>query len=204
MALHTIRSETESCQKEYVDRAKNRYRQKRIDNWNHASPQHGNPRRIGAYYHKLLQHYYRFLVPPGLRVLELGCGHGDLLASLNPSLGVGVDFSNEMIQSASVKHPHLFFILNDAHDIVFKERFDIIILSHVLEHFDDPGDIISQIKKVSKRWIIVACPNPIRFKVLVKHALFRRNYSNLGHVYSWDRSHLTNFLEFHNDEIFQH
>ena len=34
--------------------------------------------------------FSQFLIPPGKRVLELGCGRGDLLASLRPSHGVGV------------------------------------------------------------------------------------------------------------------
>jgi cyclopropane fatty-acyl-phospholipid synthase-like methyltransferase len=29
--------------------------------------------------------FTQFLIPPGKRVLELGCGRGDLLASLKPS-----------------------------------------------------------------------------------------------------------------------
>ena len=32
--------------------------------------------------------FTRFLIPPGKRVLELGCGRGDMLATLQPSYGV--------------------------------------------------------------------------------------------------------------------
>ena len=42
----------------------------------------------------------QFLIPPGKRVLELGCGRGDLLAALEPSYGVGVDFSARTIAKA--------------------------------------------------------------------------------------------------------
>ena len=38
-------------------------------------------------------------------ILELGCGHGDLLACLNPSKGVGIDFSENMLRAAAEKHP---------------------------------------------------------------------------------------------------
>jgi SAM-dependent methyltransferase len=112
--------------------AKHRYRKERIANWNRVSKQKEDPRRVGAFYQKLLQHYYKFLIPPGLRVLELGCGHGDLLASLKPSLGVGIDFSGEMIRQALARHPQLFFLQADAHEIEFKEEFDVIILSDLV------------------------------------------------------------------------
>ena len=36
--------------------------------------------------------YMRFLVPPGQKILELGCGNGHLLSALSPKEGVGVDF----------------------------------------------------------------------------------------------------------------
>ena len=50
-----------------------------------------------GYYHQRLTEIYRYLVAPGQRVLEIGCGTGDLLSALKPSVGVGVDFSEEMI-----------------------------------------------------------------------------------------------------------
>src|SRR5689334_20910042 len=53
----------------------------------------GRWRRINAAYHADDFKFMRFLIPPGKRVLELGCGMGDLLAALEPSYGVGIDFA---------------------------------------------------------------------------------------------------------------
>ena len=50
-----------------------------------------------AFYYEQDRDYMRFLIPEGQSVLDLGCGTGDLLASLKPSRGVGVDFSARMI-----------------------------------------------------------------------------------------------------------
>src|ERR1700732_3930432 len=67
------------------------YRDERITYWNSYTR-----RKSSNYYHRRLIEIYQFLIPPGQRVLEMGCGDGDLLASLKPSEGVGVDFSPEM------------------------------------------------------------------------------------------------------------
>jgi ubiquinone/menaquinone biosynthesis C-methylase UbiE len=54
-------------------------------------------RKLNAAYHDGDRKFMRFLIPPGKRVLELGCGSGHLLAALQPSYGVGVDFSAKVI-----------------------------------------------------------------------------------------------------------
>ena len=64
---------------------------------------------IGRHYQQLLHKQYAFWVPPGLRVLEVGCGLGDLLAAVKPARGVGVDFSPAMIALARERHPELEF-----------------------------------------------------------------------------------------------
>ena len=69
-----------------------------------------------------LQEIYRFHVSPNQHVLEIGCANGNLLAALHPSRGVGVDFSEAMIQHAKANHPTLEFIHADAHDLSLYQR----------------------------------------------------------------------------------
>src|SRR5712671_1185605 len=70
-------------------------------------------RRFNAAYHNDDRKFMRFLVPPGKRVLELGCGSGHMLAALEPSFGVGVDFSPKTIAKARTLYPHLSFVQGD-------------------------------------------------------------------------------------------
>ncbi|MBI2948004.1 MAG: glycosyltransferase [Verrucomicrobia bacterium] len=81
------------------------------------------PRESARYYHRLLQRYFAFLIPPGARVVEIGCGIGDLLAAVRPSRGVGVDFSPAMIDLARPRHPGLEFHVGDAADFSSPEPF---------------------------------------------------------------------------------
>ena len=130
------------------DPAEFRFRQKRIAHWNRVSAQKENPGRPGAYYQKLLQHYFGFLIPPGLRILELGCAHGDLLSHLKPSIGVGVDFSDEMIRAASKKYPDLTFLHACVGDIELKEDFDVIILSDLVNDLWDLQPLLEKLRNI--------------------------------------------------------
>jgi SAM-dependent methyltransferase len=121
------------------------YTIERILHWDQLSFKKGNPRRIGAFYHKLLHHYYRLVVPPGMRVLELGCGQGDLLAALKPSLGLGLDFAPGMLRVAKKRHPDLLFVRADAHAVPLNCKFDVIILSDLVNDLWDVQRVLNQI-----------------------------------------------------------
>ena len=52
------------------------------------------------YYYENDYRYMRFLIPEGLRILDLGCGTGRLLSELRPAKGVGVDLSARVARLA--------------------------------------------------------------------------------------------------------
>jgi ubiquinone/menaquinone biosynthesis C-methylase UbiE len=87
----------------------------------------------------------------------------------------------------------------DILDIYGEKSFDLVMLSHVLEHIDNPISALTQVASVTRRWIVIAVPNPLRPRIQLKYSARSRNYSNKGHAYSWDRSHLSNFLTNKND-----
>src|ERR1700744_531313 len=94
-------------------------------------------RETDRYYQRALRNYFQFLIPPHLRVLELGCGIGDLLAAVKPARGVGVDFSPAMLKLAQQRHPQLEFQLADALEFSTDEKFDYIILSDLVNDLPD-------------------------------------------------------------------
>ena len=129
--------------------AKEKYRQERIANYDETARQLDNWKGWGEYYHRRLVKTYQFLVSPGQRVLEIGCAQGDLLASLKPSEGVGVDFSKEMIARATARHPDLRFIHADIHDLRLNEQFDVIILSDLVNDLWDVQAVFNKVSKLS-------------------------------------------------------
>ena len=69
------------------------------------------------YYYALLYKEYKYFIPEGKKILEVGCGTGELLAVLKPSLGVGVDISPRMIYAAQDQFPTLQFFAGEISDI---------------------------------------------------------------------------------------
>ena len=92
---------------------------------------------FNTYYHQRLAEIYRYLVPRGSRVLELGCGAGDLLAALEPAYGVGVDFSPRLLAMAAQRYPSLNFVEASAQDFASSETFDYILLSDLVNELWD-------------------------------------------------------------------
>lgn len=104
--------------------------------------------KINYFYHDLLARYYSFLIPEGSRVLELGCGTGDLLDRVKPAYGVGIDYSGNMVRAASLKYPKYRFIESDAEDFELDEKFDYVILSDLLGFLWDVQRTFKNLKKV--------------------------------------------------------
>lgn len=72
-------------------------------------------------------------------VLEIGCATGELIGSLDTSLFnklTGVDISEKNISTAKHNFPHVDFHVGDFRSLNLG-RFDIVILSDVLEHIPD-------------------------------------------------------------------
>ncbi|NMB53709.1 MAG: glycosyltransferase [Leptolinea sp.] len=103
----------------------------------------------GGYYHRRIHDVFKFLVAPEQKILELGCGQGDLIAALKPSLGIGLDFSTEMIRRASTRHPDLHFIEADAMNIGLEMKFDVIILSDLLNDLWDVQAVFREVRRLS-------------------------------------------------------
>jgi ubiquinone/menaquinone biosynthesis C-methylase UbiE len=122
------------------------YQQKRITHWDLVAQKFGAWSKAGRYYQEQLIYHYKFFVPEGLNILEVGCGRGDLLAALKPRVGVGIDFSGEMIKRAIERHPHLRFEKCDAHHLIPNEQFDIIILSDLVNDLWDVQAVFENLR----------------------------------------------------------
>ena len=117
--------------------ARDTYVDERVRYWNSFAHEFKRWNKIRRGYQRRLTEIYRFLIPPGMRVLEIGCGTGDLLAALEPSYGVGVDLSPEMVKLARARHPNLSFVEDEGQGIGLLETFDYIVFADVVNEMWD-------------------------------------------------------------------
>lgn len=147
---------------------------KRIASWfDRFATERASWRSRNAYYYGEIERLAKQAIPPGARVLELGCGIGDLLASVQPLVGVGVDVSEAMIEVARRRHAaygqsrapagqsaaqgmgqggwpsgRLMFLRGDAEAPPVNTTFDYVILSDLLGHIDDIQSLLDRLHAV--------------------------------------------------------
>ena len=123
------------------------YQKNHISHWDSIARKRDSWQGWGKSYHGRVAEIYRFIINPGRRVLEVGCGMGGLLAMLQPAHGVGVDFSPEMIQRARAHHAGLEFLEADAHNLSsIRGPFDAIILSDLVNDLWDVQCVFEQLR----------------------------------------------------------
>jgi ubiquinone/menaquinone biosynthesis C-methylase UbiE len=101
---------------------------------------------------------------PRLRILDLGCGTGDVLDAVpRERLQVtGVDFLFDMLQRAATAHPGDAFVVADATELpVAHASQDVVICIGVLEYLRDPTAVLASIRTVLRPagHLIVSFPN---------------------------------------------
>ncbi len=114
------------------------------------------------------------------RVLDLGCGAGNLLQKLEGNVVVGCDLSEQLIQLSHgrVRGQKNFLVVRaEAESLPFPDNFfDHVVCSELLEHVLDPGQVMKEIYRVSKpqAQIIVTVPNERLINFSKKAILFLR------------------------------
>ncbi len=107
---------------------------------------------LNSAYKKRLAQIFANIIPQHQRVLDIGCGTGDMLAALRPSEGVGADYSCAMIGHARHRHPELKFVETDAQDLSeIDGPFDFILASDLLEELWDVQSFLQGLHRLATR-----------------------------------------------------
>lgn len=129
-----------------------------------------------------------------LSILDLGCGRGEFI-SYAKAHGFdnieGCDFDDQCIAISKTRGRVFKF---DIGREKLHKHYDIIVMSHVLEHLVSPVEVLSKIRE-SSTYLLLSVPNTARPNLVFNYNLRQKHYCNRGHYYSWDPSHFRNFLD---------
>jgi len=124
-------------------------------------------------------------------VLDIGCGNGALaydIANKAKSV-VGIDILEKNIEKAKARFnkSNIKYLIGDATKDLSGEKFDVIILSNVLEHIEDRVIFLKGIKGLAN-------------KVLIRVPMFDRDWlplykKELGIEWRLDKTHFTEYTE---------
>ena len=143
------------------------------------------------------------------KILDIGCHSGlftkQLTESIKPSKIYGIDISESAISSAKHRIKGAHFYTGDAHNLPFKNSFfDKIFCLEMLEHVENPSQVVSEIKRVLKKngtGIILIPTESYLFRAI----WFFWNITNPvwkhAHVQHFSKKSLSTLLKRHNLKI---
>jgi ubiquinone/menaquinone biosynthesis C-methylase UbiE len=136
---------------------------------------------------------------PTPRVLEIGCGEGEITKRLHERWGdvTAIDLPDEGLRGewSAMKGPR--FVHADAEWLPFPDdSFDIAVGIEVLEHLVDPDRGLRELARVSRGHLVVSVPREPLFRLGNLAAL--RHVENLGntpgHLQHWSKADFVHFV----------
>ncbi len=137
--------------------------------------------------HRLTGYHDFFLknIRPGDDVLDIGCGNGYGACRIADKAGkvTGIDIGSENIKIAQKKYfrDNIEYISGYATVYLFNKKFDVIILSNVLEHIEDRVRFLEKAKNLCKKYLIRVPMKDRDWKVLFKEELGIENRLDKTH-----------------------
>lgn len=112
-------------------------------------------------------------------ILEIGCGTPEFIGNY-PVI------QNNILHYDISKLGYHIEVNGDAHYLPFKDNsFNLVYISHVLEHCENPIKVLHELKRISIKGIILKVPNSV----------FHRRFDSECHIYSWNVFTLKYLLE---------
>jgi hypothetical protein len=152
-----------------------------------------------------------FLVQRAIKprtIMELGCGPGAVIRECcNRGLAsryVGVDYSAEAVDYLRTASPQIEAIQADitASDVLMGRAVDVVVLSHVLEHLEEPEKfLIATLAKLQFSYLVVEVPLEDLFGARLKNLIKDRRINTSGHVQFFTRASFLALLRSHGLKI---
>jgi hypothetical protein len=124
----------------------------------------------------------RLIVEQGLRSgLDIGCGSSSLLSPLRNKhfQSTALDADHETIEVCRRLNLHDYFICGEFLETDFDGQYDVVVLSHVIEHFSRElgAAVLGKVESIASRLVYVETPNGFLEQAASEGNAFQRHLS---------------------------
>ena len=146
--------------------------------WRSVRYRDGHDPIARAYAAPKLRYIERFVAMQGASILDVGCGTGvftRLFADLTPHV-VGLDYSEYMVglnpwpRRLRARAEHLPFP---------SDSFDVAFVANLLHHTTEPGRVVAELARVTRRHVVLIEPNRLNPVMLLFSLLVREERGGL-------------------------
>ncbi|RMB57413.1 class I SAM-dependent methyltransferase [Dokdonia sinensis] len=131
---------------------------------------------------------------------EIGAGVGESTARLRAFLPflTASEFVPDNVQKASILNPRTKIFQESVYDLTYEDNStDLVFLLEVLEHLDHPEVALKELKRISKRYLILGVPREPIWRIL---NMCRFKYwgdlgNTPGHLNHWSKSSIIKLIE---------
>lgn len=155
--------------------------------------------------HPVRKFSFEFLlryIRPSDRILDLGCNRGEMSVFLAQHCKevVGIEIKKDFVCEAKRRYvaPNLEFVCGDARHYLKRDAdgFDVAIVSHLIEHLDDPRSLLESARQRCRQ-LYIEVPDFDRtyhnqYRLLLGSTL---NYSDADHIWEFDRQELRSLVQ---------
>lgn len=131
---------------------------------------------------------------------EVGVGEGystirlyDMVPNLTAS-----EFVETMVRKAQKNNPKVKIFQESVYELQYlNESVDVVFLLEVLEHLDYPELALKELKRISKRYLILGVPNEPLWRILnFMRFKYMKEFGNTpGHLNHWSTKSLVSLIE---------
>ncbi|MBS3157749.1 methyltransferase domain-containing protein [Candidatus Woesearchaeota archaeon] len=133
-------------------------------------------------------------------IVDVGCGEGYVTAKIHKRFKVKInayELEEQVVKKARRLHPEISFRLGSIYHIREKNNSnDLVIASEVLEHVYDVDKAINELKRVSRKYVMISVPNePLwRLANILRFRYLKQLGNTPGHVQNFSKKEIRNIL----------
>jgi ubiquinone/menaquinone biosynthesis C-methylase UbiE len=138
---------------------------------------------------------------PAQTILEIGCGEGHMLELMHQNSDArlfGFDIDIPILIEANRRCPTAHLSLTDAQAISYASNsVDLVVACEVLEHVEDPEQVIAEARRVTRRYAIYSVPREPIWRILnIARGKYLGDSGNTpGHIQHWNTSGFVDLLQ---------